>query len=101
MAQGVTEDEIASACAQSKAGLLMSLENCASRAEQIARHLVVFGEVLPAEALVARLEAVTAQDVSALMQRLAAEAEATVSIVGPGAPEAAAQRIAAAYGSGR
>ena len=101
MAQGVTEDEIASACAQSKAGLLMSLENCASRAEQIARHLVVFGEVLPAEALVARLEAVTAQDVSAFMQRVAAEAEATVSIVGPGAPEAAAQRIAAAYGSGR
>jgi len=97
MAADVTEAEVASACAQSKAGLLMSLENCASRAEQIARHLVVFGEVLPPEALVARLEAVTTAHVREFMAALAGSAPATLSVVGPNASLASTDRLAAHF----
>ncbi len=96
MAANANEDEIAAARAQSKAGLLMSLENCASRAEQVARHLVVFGKVLSADDLVARLDAVTTDDVRHFMGRLTAP---TVSIVGPDASLASADRFAAHFQS--
>lgn len=91
MAMHVTQDEIASARAQSRAGLLMSLENCASRAEQIARHLTVFGKVLSAEDLVTRIDAVTDEDVHRFMARLT---NPTVSAVGPRADHALADAIA-------
>ncbi|MGD1935408.1 MAG: M16 family metallopeptidase [Candidatus Phaeomarinobacter sp.] len=92
--ENASDEEISAARAQSKAGLLMSLENCASRAEQIARHLVVFGEVLSADALVARLDAVTPQDVRQIMGSLATP---TASIVGPNASLASAQAFAAHF----
>jgi len=94
MAENAHDDEIAAARAQSKAGLLMSLENCASRAEQIARHLVVFGEVLSADDLVARLDAVTTQDVRRFMGQLA---RPTASIVGPDTSLASATAFAAHF----
>lgn len=100
MAANANEDEIAAARAQSKAGLLMSLENCASRAEQVARHLVVFGKVLSADDLVARLDAVTTDDVRQFMGRLAAPmGSPTVSIVGPNASLASADGFAAHFQS--
>src|SRR6185436_19108403 len=39
----LTEAEIARAKAQMKAGLLMALESCSSRAEQLARHILAYG----------------------------------------------------------
>jgi len=94
MAERVSADEIAAARAQAKAGLLMSLENCAARAEQIARHLVIFGEVLSADDLVARLDAVTEEDVRGFMRSLS---RPTVSLVGPDASLATAQDFAAHF----
>lgn len=99
MAQGVDETEINAARAQSKAGLLMSLENCASRAEQIARHLVVFGEVLTADDLVARLDAVTQADICTFMNRLLTNNAPTASIVGPNATIEAAGNVAGVFRS--
>ena len=39
----LTEAEVARAKAQMKAGLLMALESCSSRAEQLARHVLAYG----------------------------------------------------------
>ena len=48
----LTEAEIARAKAQMKAGLLMALESCSSRAEQLARHVLAYGRPLTVEELV-------------------------------------------------
>ena len=48
----LTEAEVARAKAQMKAGLLMALESCSSRAEQMARHVLAYGRPLTVEELV-------------------------------------------------
>ena len=78
----VTELELARARAQVKAGLLMSLESTGSRSEQLARQLQVFGRVIPTAETVARIAAVTVDEV----QRAAARvfrAEPTLAVLGP------------------
>ena len=42
----LTEAEVARAKAQMKAGLLMALESCSARAEQLARHVLAYGRPL-------------------------------------------------------
>ncbi|HEX5325399.1 MAG TPA: pitrilysin family protein, partial [Acetobacteraceae bacterium] len=59
----VTEAELGRARAQVKASLLMSLESTGSRCEQLARQLQVFGRVIPTAETVARINAVTIEDV--------------------------------------
>ena len=55
----LTEAEVARAKAQMKAGLLMALESCSSRAEQLARHVLAFGRPQTTDELLARIDAVT------------------------------------------
>src|SRR5439155_1703613 len=57
----LTEAEIARAKAQMKAGLLMALESCSSRAEQLARHILAYGRPQTVEELVARIDAVSVE----------------------------------------
>ena len=59
----LTEAEVARAKAQMKAGLLMALESCSARAEQLARHILAYGRPLTVEELVARCAADGALDV--------------------------------------
>ena len=66
----VSPAEILRAKAQLKASLVMNLESASSRADQIARQFLAFGEVPSIPALVAKIEAVTATDVSALARRI-------------------------------
>ncbi len=78
----VTVVELARARAQVKASLLMSLESTGSRCEQIARQLQVFGRIIPTEETVAKLNAVTTEDI----QRAAARhfhAKPTLAALGP------------------
>jgi predicted Zn-dependent peptidase len=89
----VTEAELARARAQVKAGLLMSLESTGSRCEQLARQLQVFGRVIPTEETVAKINAVTIDDV----QRTAAalfRAVPTLAAMGPAGRVPAAGVIA-------
>ena len=51
--------EVGRAKAQMKAGLLMAMESCSSRAEQLARHIMAYGRPLTTDELVARIESVT------------------------------------------
>jgi predicted Zn-dependent peptidase len=57
------EVELRRARAQVKASLLMSMESTGSRCEQLSRQLQIFGRVIPTTETVARLEAVTVEDI--------------------------------------
>lgn len=80
---GVSESELARARAQAKAGLLMSLESSSSRAEQMARQLMVFGKIFTTQELMAKIEAIDTQSVSNLAQQLFISAKPAIGAVGP------------------
>ena len=75
--------ELGRSKAQLKAGLLMSLESSSARAEQMARHLLSHGRVVPAEELIARVDDVTAERVRDFAGKLAASTPSIV-VVGSG-----------------
>lgn len=54
----LTEEEVARARAQLKASQLMGLESTTSRAEQLANGLLVFGRPMPADEIIAKVDAV-------------------------------------------
>ena len=70
VADGVSEAEVARAKAQLKASLVMNLESASARADQIARQFLAFGHVPSIATLVARIEAVTREQVRALAHDL-------------------------------
>ena len=78
-----SEDEVARSRAQIKAGLLMGLESSSSRAEQIARHYMIHGRVLPVEELIARVDEVDADAVRRYAERLAKGPGLALSAIGP------------------
>jgi predicted Zn-dependent peptidase len=91
----VTEAELNRARAQVKASLLMSLESTGSRCEQIARQLQLFGRVLPTQETVAKINAVTTEDI----QRAAVRhfrATPTLATMGPADKVPTLAEIAAA-----
>ncbi|MBY0381225.1 MAG: insulinase family protein [Xanthobacteraceae bacterium] len=55
----LSEAEVARAKAQMKAGLLMALESCSARAEQMARQIMVYGRPLSVEEMIARIDNVS------------------------------------------
>jgi predicted Zn-dependent peptidase len=76
--------EIARAKSQLKAGLMMSLESSSARAEQMARHLLVYDRVLSPAQLIERVDAVTADSLQALAGRILAGAPPSAVVVGAG-----------------
>ncbi|MBM3584058.1 MAG: insulinase family protein [Alphaproteobacteria bacterium] len=83
MADAVDQAELGRAKAQLKAGMLMALESSAARAEQIARHLLVFDRVIPVPELVARVDAVAAADVAAMARAIGRGERLTLTTIGP------------------
>ena len=82
MTQQVTEDEVARAKAQLKASLVMNLESASSRADQIARQFLAFGQVPAIATLTAKIEAVTPEQVRDLAERLFRHQKPAFSAVG-------------------
>ena len=80
--RSVSQAELNRARAQVKAGLLMSLESTGSRCEQVARQMQVFGRIIPTEETVARLNAVTVDDIRRAASRIFRGAP-TLASVGP------------------
>lgn len=80
--KSVGKDELARACAQLKASLLMSLESTGSRCEQIARQLQLFGRLIPVAETVARVEAVTTDDIRRVASRIFTQ-KPTLAALGP------------------
>ncbi len=78
----VTDAEVARAKAQLKTSLVMNLESASSRADQIARQFLAFGEVPAISTLVAKIEAVTVQQVRDLAAKLFRNKAPAISAVG-------------------
>jgi predicted Zn-dependent peptidase len=64
------EAELRRAKAQVKASLLMSMESTGSRCEQLSRQMQIFGRIIPAAETVAKLEAVTVEDIRRAATRI-------------------------------
>ncbi|MCG6207487.1 insulinase family protein [Rhodopseudomonas sp. HC1] len=80
----LTDAEIARAKAQMKAGLLMALESCSSRAEQLARHILAYGRPLPVDELVARIDSVSIETTRQAARQLMARGRPAVVALGGG-----------------
>ena len=68
----VGTEEVDRARAQLKASLLMALESTSSRAEQLARQLMVFGRPIPVAEIIGKVEAVDVAAVERAARRLIA-----------------------------
>ena len=79
---GITSEELNRAKAQLKSSILMSLESTSSRAEQLARQLMIFGRPIPASEAVAKIEAVDAAAIERVAQRIF-QGTPTVAALGP------------------
>ena len=77
------EKEVARTKAQMRAGLLMSLESPATRATQLARHLLIFGRVISPQEQIERLDAVTVDDIKRLASTLFTSSKPTLTAIGP------------------
>ncbi|AJE45951.1 M16 family metallopeptidase [Celeribacter indicus] len=84
----MTAEEVDRARAQIKAGLLMGLESPSSRAERNARMIGIWGRVPPLEETVARIDAVTLDQVRAFLAA-SGTGRASMALYGPvkSAPE--------------
>jgi len=78
----ITPKEIARAKAQLKTSIVMNLESASSRADQIARQYMAFGEVPEIQSLIDKIEAVTADEVKALAADIFGTSAPAVSAVG-------------------
>jgi predicted Zn-dependent peptidase len=83
-ADDINESEVARAKAQMKAGLLMALESCSARAQQLANQMFAYGRPIPLEEIVARIEAVTVASTRAAGTALIARSRPAIAALGPG-----------------
>jgi predicted Zn-dependent peptidase len=80
---GLSESEIASAKGHLVGSLAMSLETSASRMRRLGRSELVEGEIPSLEELIARVDAVTTDDVARVIDRVFADAPRSLAVVGP------------------
>ncbi|ALK10822.1 M16 family metallopeptidase [Blastochloris viridis] len=80
---GITLAEVARAKAQMKAGLLMAMERPTTRAEQIARQILIYGRPLDPDEIVAKIDALTVEDVRNAGLALTTRAKPAFAGVGP------------------
>jgi predicted Zn-dependent peptidase len=90
----ITEAEVMRAKVQMKAGLLMALESSGARAEQLARQMMIYGRPVPLDEIVAKVEAVTVNDVRAAGTALLSRGKPVVTVLGPGTRLESAAAIA-------
>jgi predicted Zn-dependent peptidase len=97
MGRAITEKEVLRAKAQLKTSLVMNLESASSRADQVARQYLAFGEVPKLAQLVKRIEAVEAENVRELAQDIFSEKRPSLSAVGQLSTLSSYQDIAARF----
>ncbi|MGE0752949.1 MAG: M16 family metallopeptidase [Variibacter sp.] len=97
-AETITETEVNRAKAQMKAGLLMGMESCSSRAEQLARQMLSYGRPLPAAELVAKIDGVTVESARVAGRALLARSRPAIAVLGPGSGLERAATIAESLG---
>lgn len=82
LATSLRDDEVRRARTQLKSSLLMALESTGARCEQVAQHLLIFGRVMPIEEMVARIDAIDAEQIGTLAQKIFA-VPPVLAAVGP------------------
>lgn len=90
-AETAGEGEIARAKAMMKVGLLGVLESSSGRADQLARHMLAYGRVIPSDELAQKIDAVTVDEVRMAGRRLLASGKPTFAGLGPTGLESAAR----------
>ena len=93
---GLPATELEAAKGHLTGSLAMSLETSASRMRRLGRSEQVEGEVPPLDEVIARIEAVTADDVRRVIDRVVRDAPRTLAVVGPNE-----EREFSAYAGGR
>ena len=81
-ADGLTAEEVERGKGQLKGGLVLGLEDSGSRMSRIGKAELVHDELLTIDEVVARIEAVTVEDVAALAEELFTQPE-LLAVVGP------------------
>jgi predicted Zn-dependent peptidase len=94
----ITEAEVDRAKAQLKVSLLMALESSSARADQMARHLLAYGRLVPPQEIVDRIDAITVADVARVGRRILASPP-TLTTIGPDKPVPPLAVIAARLGA--
>ena len=94
LTEDVGAEELDRARAQVRASLLMSRESGASRAEQLAQQLLIYGRSVPLAEVLEKIDAVGLNDLRRVAGRLLASPP-TVTAIGPLARLESAERIAA------
>lgn len=79
---GITEEELRKAVGQLSGGIVLALEDTGSRMSRLGRAELVSGEFQDIDETLARIQAVTVDDVRELARELAA-APRTITVVGP------------------
>jgi predicted Zn-dependent peptidase len=97
LAGRVGEDEVQRAAAQLKAGLVMSLESTAGRADQLARQYLAFGRVPDIADITGRIDAVTPADIRRLAAAMLSSRRLGTAAVGALGRLAVHDKIADAF----
>ncbi|SDX43665.1 Predicted Zn-dependent peptidase [Arthrobacter sp. yr096] len=79
---GITEEELRKAVGQLSGGIVLALEDTGSRMSRLGRAELVSGEFQDIDQTLARIQAVTVEEVQDLARELA-EAPRTITVVGP------------------
>jgi len=82
-AEDLSPAELERARAQMKAGLLMGLESPSNRAERLARMMQIWGRVPDLDEVVARIEAVSLQDLRDIAEATVSRAPVAMALYGP------------------
>lgn len=77
----ITEEEVKRSKNQMQAGLLMGLESTSHRCERLAKHMHLFGRLIPMEEVLEKLERVNVQSVQAACQKVL-EGKPTLTTLG-------------------
>ena len=80
--QPVPEDELTRAKRMLKGGIVMGMESTSTRMRRLASNEMVFGEQIPIEEVVAKIDAVTSEQVLAVAQDLVASSVINTTAVG-------------------
>ena len=99
MADEITQKEIDRAKAQLKTSIVMNLESATSRADQIARQFLAFGEIPEMESIIKKIEAVTVDQVRELASEIFRSATPSFSAVGQLSSLESHQALAARFAS--
>ena len=80
----ITDDELARAKQQLKAASLMRRDSVSGMMESTARQLILFGEVLDRDKLIADIDAVSKQEVMDIAAELIKSSKPSIALTGPG-----------------